>query len=159
MLEDLSVFTDSEIQAGRWVSDRKIRPRPPLAAMLDAYNLCFLPSGGVNPACADGFSEPVPLAVPKPKTRYTVSGKQYRFIETIQLRIVAKPLGERGAYKLCYPTKRTARKCLSGGLRGFDWDSAEQSTLSVRTSGLKPTTTFKWEVGGKKVASLRVRVV
>ena len=31
-------------------------------------------------------------------------------------------------------------------------------TRSVRTSGLKPTTTFTWQVNDKKVASLRFRV-
>jgi hypothetical protein len=156
-VKDISFLTDSEIQTGRWVSDSKIDPGR-YWVMLNAYNACFLPSGEADPACADGFSEPVPLTVPKPKTRYSVSAKKYRFLESMDLRIVAKPLRERRAYKLCYPSKRAKRKCLSGVLRGYDWDSSPQNTLSVRMSGLKPTTTFTWQVIGKKVASLRVRV-
>jgi hypothetical protein len=126
--------------------------------MLDAYNFCYLPSGDVNGACADGFSQPLPLRVPKPKTRYSTSAQKVPFIKTVALRIVAKPLGERRKYKLCYPTRRGGRKCASDVLRGYDWDSSAQDTRSVRTSGLKPTTTFTWSVSGRTVASRRVRV-
>ena len=156
-VEDLSVLTDSEIQTGRWVSDRKIDPGQ-YWVMLDAYSFCYLPSGDADPACADGFSAPLPLRVPKPKTRYSTSAQKFPFIKTLALRIVAKPLGERQTYKLCYPTKGGGRKCVSGVLRGYDWDSPAQDTRSVRTSGLKATTTFTWSVGGRKVASRRVRV-
>lgn len=156
-VKDISFLTDSEIQTGRWLSDGKIDPGR-YWVMLNAYNACFLPSGEADPACADGFSQPLPLTVPKPKTRYSVSAKKDRFLKSMDLRVVAKPLGDRLAYRLCYPTKRVKRKCLSGALRGYDWDSSTQSTLSVSTSGLKPTTTFTWQVNGKKVASLRVRV-
>jgi len=156
-LKDVSFLTDSEIQSGRWVSDSKIDPGR-YWVMLNADNLCFLPSGGVDPACADGFSEPLPLTVPKPKTRYSTSAQKLSFIKTLALRIVAKPLGERRTYKLCYPTKGGGRKCVSGVLRGYDWDSPAQDTRSVRTSGLKATTTFTWSVGGRKVASRRIRV-
>ena len=96
--------------------------------------------------------------MPKPKTRYSTSAQKFPFIKTVALRIVAKPLGERRTYKLCYPTRRGGRKCVSDVLRGYDWDSSAQDTRSVRTSGLKPTTTFTWSVSGRKVASRRVRV-
>jgi hypothetical protein len=119
---------------------------------------CYLDSGGYDPACADGFSEPLPLTVPKPKTRYSTSVTKYRFLESMDLRLVARPLGERRKYKLCYATKRVARKCLTGTLNGYDWNASARDTLSVRTPALKRTTTFTWLVDGRKVASKHVRV-
>lgn len=157
----LAFLTSSEIQNGHWTSSSRIDPGR-YWVLLNAsadFNLCYiLDPGTFDPACSDGYSEVLPLVVPKPTIRFTTASTVYPFLGQVDLKLTAKPLGERLPYRLCYRTVKMVRRCLNGVIRGFSWDFPEDHSLSIRTRNLARFTTFTWYVGGVKVASRRVRV-
>jgi hypothetical protein len=159
-IKDVAFLTSSEIQGGQWVSDSQLDPGI-YYVMLDAsadFASCFLTStGALDPTCADGFSQVLPLTVPKPRIVFSTSTRRYRFLEEVDLRLTARPLGERLPYRLCFANAKGTRRCLSGVLNGLSWNSSATDTLSVRTRGLGRFTAFRWLVGGKTVATRRVR--
>jgi hypothetical protein len=159
-IEHLDIFTDSEIQSGRWVDENRIAPGT-YWVMLRAspdFDSCYISGGGFDPACAQGFSDLVTLVVPKPAVRYRASVTAFRFSGTASLQLVATPLGEDVPYRVCYRLKTKKTRCVTGKLEGFSWEASTIDTLTVTTRSLPTFTTFVWYVEGKKVASKRVRV-
>jgi hypothetical protein len=53
--------------------------------------------------------------------------------------------------------KRTKR-CLTGTLDGYSWNSSTDDRLIVKVRNLATFTTFTWSVGDKSVATKRARV-
>jgi hypothetical protein len=151
----VDLLTDSELQAGRWMSESQLDPGS-YWVMLNAspdFDACYI--GGpttYDPACADGFSNVQMLVVPEPTIRYAGGVTVYRFLRQASLRLTARPLGENRLYRVCYRLKSGRTRCLVGTLRGFDWNSSANDTLTVTTRGLPLRTTFSWFVGGKRVA-------
>lgn len=160
-VKDVASLTSSEIQSGAWASPSRLDPGG-YSVMLDAsadFGSCYLfDIGALDPACADGFSEVLSLSVPKPKVRFTTSATVYASLDEVDVRLHARPLGERTPYRVCYRNVSRERRCLNGVLEGFSWDYPANDTLSVRRSHLPRVTTFTWHVRSKQVASRRVRV-
>lgn len=160
-VETVDLLTDSELQSGRWLSENQIDPGT-YWVMLQAspdFDACYI--GGpelFDPACANGFSNVQQLSNPEPTTRYAAGVTVYRFIRQASLRLIAKPLGERRPYRVCYRLVTGRTRCLNGTLKGFDWNGAATDTLTVTTRGLPRLTTFSWFVGAKRVAVRRVVV-
>ena len=82
----------------------------------------------------------------------------FRWSDSIDLTLTATRLGERLPYRVCYRAIRRAQRCVAGVLKGIDWDSADDDTVSVRTARLSRVTKFTWHVNGRPVATRRVRV-
>jgi hypothetical protein len=160
-IKTLDILTDSEIQSGRWSDENQLDPGT-YWAMLRAspdFDSCYIfESGTFDPACADGFSNVLVLTIPRPTIRYTATVRVYRFISRVLLRFIAKPLGERMLYRVCYRLKNGASRCVRGILGGFSWNAAAEHTLTVNSRNLAATTTFSWYVDGRRVVSKRVRV-
>jgi hypothetical protein len=160
-IETLDFLTDNEIQSGRWLNEDKIDPGRywvMLHASPDFASCWDSDRGGYDPECADGFSDVLTLDVPKPPSRYTGRVTAYRFLQEVALTLTATPLGEDRPYRVCYPTRAGARRCLRGTLDGFSWDARATDILTASTRGLALYTTFTWYVDGRRVATRRARV-
>jgi hypothetical protein len=158
-IKALDLLTDSEIQAGRWVSEDQVDPGTYHVMMRASpdFAQCYV-DGGYDPACADGYSNIVTLQVPKPATRYTASVTPFRFIGRATHEIRASPLGEDRAYRACYRLKTRKTRCLRRTINGFSWNSSASDTLTVNTRPLPTLATFTWYVDGRAVAVKRTRV-
>jgi hypothetical protein len=162
-IKTADLLTDSEIQSGRWSDENQIDPGNYWVMLWASpdFNACYISAPGpatFDPACADGFSNVLTLVVPKPAVRYAARVTTYRYLPEVSLRLIARPLGERVPYRVCYRMKNGAARCVSGALDGYDWNSSADDTLSVSTRNLPRITTFTWYVSGRKVVSKRVRV-
>jgi len=157
----LDLLTDSEIQSGQWLGEDQLDPGTYyvlLRASAD-FTACYsLDLGALDPTCADGYSNMLTLTVPKPATRYVGTVTPSISIGVASLRLTATPLGEKVPYRVCYRLRAGAKRCLSGTLDGYDWDSSCSDTLTVSTRGLPALASFTWYVNGKVVASRRIRV-
>jgi hypothetical protein len=150
-IKTLDFLTDSEIQSGRWVYEDQIDPGTYYVLLrTDCYT--------TESDCADGFSNMMTVVVPKPVSRYTAAVTAYRYLDYVSLQVVARPLGERRAYRACYRLRSGRTRCLTGTLDGYDWNSSADDRLTVSTRGLPLRTTFSWYVGGKLVAAKRVLI-
>jgi hypothetical protein len=158
---ELDTLTDSEIQSGRWSDENQLDPGM-YWVMLRAYpdfNACYIfDTGGMNPACADGFSNVLTLGIPEPAARYASHVRVYRYIRQASLELTAKPLGESRPYRVCYQLATGKKRCLTGTLDGYNWNASAQDTLTVSTRSLPRLATFTWYVDGKRVATRRARV-
>lgn len=103
-------------------------------------------------------SSVVPLTVPRPTARYSASVTVYRYLKQAHLRLAVRPLGDSLRYRVCYRLATKQRRCLSGSVDGYDWNSGTSDTLTVSTRRLARLTTFTWLVGTRTVASKRIRV-
>lgn len=160
-IKGIDFLTDSEIQSGRWLNEDRVDPGTywvMIRASAD-FGTCYdFDTGTLNPACADGFSNVLTLVIEKPRPRFTVAVRTYKYLREVSLSLTATPLGEKLPYRLCYADKKRKRRCLAGTLNGFSWDYDASDSLDVSTGNLLTFTTFSWYVGGAKVASRRVRV-
>jgi hypothetical protein len=160
-ITNLDILTDSEIQSGRWFFENQLDPGT-YYAMIRAspdFDTCWISDiGGYDPACADGFSNVVPLTVPRPAIRYTARVFAYRYSRVALLQLTANPLGEDQPYRVCFRTSSKRVRCARGNLNGFSWSAPATDSLTVSTRGLPRVTTFTWYVAGKKVAARRARV-
>jgi hypothetical protein len=155
------ILADSEIQSGQWLAEDQLDPGNywvMLRASADFDSCYIIDTGKFDPACADGFSNVVPLVIPKPAIRYSAKVTAYKYLREATLTLMARPLGEKLAYRVCYVLKVRKKRCLSGTVDGYSWDSPADDSLTVSTRNLPTTTTFTWFVGGKRVASKRARV-
>jgi len=154
------VLEDSEVQTGSWKYEYQLDPGSYYVLLRASpdFGLCYRDDGTYDPSCADGYSQLVPLTIPKPAVSYRASTVVRSYAHSVSLRLHAAPLGEKQAYKVCYRTAFKKQRCLAGVLDGFSWSSAADDELTVSTRGLAATTTFTWTVGGKKVAVKRVHV-
>ena len=160
-VEVTDFLTASEIQAGRWAYESQIAPGRYYVMLLAAPDVdaCLISDqGDYDPSCADGHSAVLPLTVPRPASRYTASARVRRSLQRVDLRLRVAPLGDRLRYRVCYQLTNQQRRCLTSAVEGFDWNSGASDMLSVTTRRLPPLTTFTWLVGGKAVATRRVRI-
>lgn len=154
-------LTTDAIQAGSWTYSDQLDPGT-YYVMLNAdpdFDLCYDSNTGTyDPSCADGYSNVVMLTVPTPQIRYTAGVTVYRYSKEANLRLKATPLGVKQHYRVCYVTKAKRKRCVSGTLDGYSWDSPGTDYLSVSTRKLATRTTFTWYVGSRAVAKKRVKV-
>jgi hypothetical protein len=159
-IETSDSLTDDEIASGRWISESRIDPGT-YYVMLRAFpdfDRCYLfGTGGYDPACADGYSSVVTLSVPKPAARYTATADVLRSLGIVHANLKANPLGEKRAYRVCYRSKAGTRRCTSGTLDGFSWDSSATDTLRLSTRLMPTRTTLTWWVGSRQVAAKAIR--
>ena len=160
-IEELASMTTSELQSGKWTDQQQIDPGTYYVMLKASPDLatCLLNSGGVDPTCADGYSNVVKLVVPTPPIRYTGAATVESYAKRVELQLTARPLGQKQVYRVCYATK-VGRRCVSGVLDGYDWSSSRgtDDLVSVNAAKLLDLTTFTWYVSGKKVASRSVRI-
>jgi len=154
-------LTADEIQAGSWTYSDQLDPGT-YYVMLNAdpdFDLCYdSNTGNYDPSCADGYSNVVTLTVPTPQIRYTAGVTVYRYSKEADLRLKATPLGVNQHYRVCYLTRAKKRRCVSGTLDGYSWDSPGSDEMFVSTRKLSARTTFTWYVGSRAVAKKRVKV-
>lgn len=151
-VEHLDLLTTDEIQAGRWLDEAQLDPGT-YHVMLRATD--YECSG--EPGCG-GFSNVVPLTIPRPAARYRGKVRAYRFLSAVTVGFRAARLGERRPYRVCWRLVSGRRKCVRGALRGYSWNSPAEDELSVRKSGMGGVERFVWYVDGRKVASKRARI-
>jgi hypothetical protein len=154
-------LTANAIQAGSWTYSDQLDPGT-YYVMLNAdpdFDLCYDSNTGTyDPSCADGYSNVVTLNVPTPQIRYSASVSVFHFLKEADLRFKAAPLGVTQRYRVCYPTRAKKKRCLSGALDGYSWDSPATDEMSVSTRKLAARTTFTWYVGSRVVAKKRVKI-
>lgn len=156
---EFEVMTDSEVAAGRWLSESQIDPGTyyVLVRASPDFDLCYQ-DGGFDPSCADGYSAMATLVVPRPAVRYVVGATRQSYSAAVTLSISATPLGEKLPYRVCYLTKARKRLCLRDTLAGYSWNSGASERLTVSTRLLATYTTFSWFVGTRVIGSKRIRV-
>jgi hypothetical protein len=123
------------------------------------FDICYdYNTGTDDPSCADAYSNIVTLTVPTPQIRYTAGVTVYRYSKEADLRLKATPLGVNQHYHVCYLTRAKKRRCVSGTLDGYSWDSPGSDQMLVSTRKLATRTTFTWYVDSRAVAKKRVKV-
>jgi hypothetical protein len=154
-------MTSDEIQAGSWTYSDQLDPGT-YYVMLNAspnFDLCYIPSTGTyDPSCAYGYSNVVGLTVPIPPIRYRAAVTVLRYARVAYLDLKATPLGVSKPYRVCYRNRAKKKRCVSGRLDGYSWNSSASDELRVSTRKLPTWTTFTWYVGSRAVAKKRVRV-
>ena len=154
-------LTTDEIQAGSWTYSYQLDPGT-YYVMINAdpdFDLCYdYNTGTYDPSCADGYSNVVPLTVPVPPIRYAASVSALRYAKEAFLTLKATPLGAKQHYRVCYLTRAKKRRCVSGTLDGYSWDSSGDDQVTISTRKLAARTTFTWYVGSRAVAKKRARV-
>jgi hypothetical protein len=130
--------------------------------MIDAdpdFDLCWDDNTGTyDPSCADGYSNVATLTVPIPHIRYTASVSVLRYAKEAFLSLKAAPLGVNEHYRVCYSNRAKKKRCVTGTLDGYSWDSPSSDQVSVSTRNLPARTAFTWYVGSKAVAKKRVKI-
>jgi hypothetical protein len=140
----LDILTPSEIQAGRWLSESQLeagtywvnlRASPDFASCWD-----FERFRGLDPACADGYSNVLQFEIPRGPVRY-----EWNFIRPfagavpagyvytgerllIQIRARGLPAGERRGYQLCVLRPRR-EVCKRDTFTGPAWRTREWRIL------------------------------
>ncbi|MGA9762048.1 MAG: hypothetical protein WBQ14_06475 [Gaiellaceae bacterium] len=153
-------MTDSEIQTGNWAYEYQLDPGR-YFVMIQAspdFDSCYVYGAGTyDPSCADGFSTVATLDIPTPAPHYVASAKTYKWLNEVRLNLKVTPLGTKAPYKVCYALKTKKRRCLTGVVDGYGWNSSADDELTVRKRGLGKRTTFTWFVAGRKIAARTVR--
>lgn len=149
-----------EIATGTWSANSQLDPGNYWVMVYAEPDVEACPTtDGIREAtCASGYSEVLPLVIPKPVTRFTTSAIAFPWSRSADVTLTASPLGERLPYRVCYRTTANAHRCQRGLLRGFAWDDGDDDTLTVRTAQLPRLTRFTWFVGDRAVATRKVRV-
>jgi hypothetical protein len=149
---DLDFLTTDEIQGGYWYGGSQLDPGTYyvlLNASCPSYE---------NPNCTEGFSTLATLTVPKPPMVFQGKVTAYRYLTSVDLSLTVTPLGEALPYRVCWTKANRRRKCVRGTVDGYSWNSSGQDTLDVRKRGMRKVTRFSWYVGGRRVATKRVRI-
>jgi hypothetical protein len=152
-VELTDVLTADEIKSGRWVDSAQLDPGRYYAMLWASDDDC---SG--DPACMQGYSTVLTLAVTKPAPHYRGGVHAYRYLSTVDLRFRVAPLGERVRYRVCWTLTSKRRKCARSSVKGYSWSSPATDQIEVRKRGMPGRTSFAWYVHGRKVASKRVRI-
>jgi hypothetical protein len=158
-VRETGILTPADIRSGTWIDPNRV-DHGTYYVMLKAqanFDACYV-GPGLDPLCADGYSNVLTLVVEKPAIRYAVEVKAYRKSGVARLMVTATPMGEKTPYRVCYRMAKKARRCVAGTLDGYSWDRPVQNALYVRTDLLATFTTFTWYVGGKKVGEKRARI-
>ena len=160
-VEVIDFLTDAELQGGRWLDSSRIDPGTYYVMLrVDPESSCvsYPPPNYervVDPSCADGFSNVVTLAIPKPRVRYRVTFER-GFIGSSTIR--ASSSGEAIPYRLC-SRDLAKRRCLRGTIDKGDWDSPSSDTKYLTASDFKKRVYCRWGRKTTMTWSVRGRVV
>jgi hypothetical protein len=148
-VKESDFLTSDEIQRGAWLDTSQVDPGL-YYVMLEATQFCYPP----DPACTEGFSSVLTLEVPKPSSTFRGHvGPVFRFIRIVYVDLTVRPLGERLRYRVCWPLRTKKRRCASGVVVGYSWNSSASDSLSLSMRGMAKRTTFTWYVNGRRVAA------
>lgn len=145
-------LTDAEIQGRAWSYEDQLDPGR-YFAMLKVFDWSDPCSNGGD--CIEGYSNVLPLTIPKPPMRFRSKVEVLRYIGIVYLTLSVTPLGEKLPYKVCWRTVK-GRRCVRGKVDGYSWVASADDSLRVRMRGMRRRTTFNWYASGRKVASKRV---
>lgn len=153
----IDFFTDGEIATGQWMDADTIKPGTYWVMLHATQAGCYEDEGSV---CMRGYSSPLQLTVPKPKTKFTTKFEG-GYIASFTL--TATPLGESMPYRLCWARTGKSRKCERGTLLGTDWSDSTSDPIFLTVDDLKlgsrqKKVKFTWYVENKRVASRTIRV-
>lgn len=104
-----------------------------------------------QPNCLDGYSNVLSLNVPEPAHRYSNSVTVYHYSHIADLTLRITRFGGKRPYKVCWRLQSKARRCLSGRVDGYSWNSTAEDDVTVRLRGMSRRTTFTWYVRGRPV--------
>jgi hypothetical protein len=153
-IEGYVFLTDDEIANGGWLSSDQLDPGDYYVMLRASDYDCF-----GEPSCIEGFSDVLPLTVPKPEQRFTPRVR--RVYGTLSLRLTIAPLGEPQSYRVCWRQANGRRKCLRSTVHAYDWNQTEYDELTVSARArraMRRMTTFVWYVDGKLVAAKSARI-
>jgi hypothetical protein len=154
------LLTDSEIQSGRWFDESQLDPGTyyvMLRASPDFGSCWIFDAAAYDPACANGPSNIVTLAVPRPAVRYSTQVTAFRFSRVLSFTLRANPMGANVPYRVCARISARRSRCVRGVVEGFSWSSSASDTVSMSSRGLPLVTTLTWTAEGRTVATRRVR--
>jgi hypothetical protein len=146
-IEEYGFLTNDEIQRGVWLDASQVDPGL-YYVLLQATDYDCLP--GAN--CTAGYSEMKTLDVPKPQMSYRGRVSVLHYIQVVYLTLTVRPLGERLPYRVCWRLKSKRRRCVSGAVNGYSWNSSASQMLSVGMRGMGRLTRFTWYVAERAVA-------
>jgi hypothetical protein len=146
-VKEVDFLTSDEIQHGVWLDSSQVDPGL-YYVMLEATTFC------ITDDCTNGFSSVLTLEVPKPSSTFRGHvGPVFRFIRIVYVDLTVRPLGERLRYRVCWPLRTKKRRCASGVVVGYSWNSSASDSLSLSMRGMAKRTTFTWYVNGRRVAA------
>jgi hypothetical protein len=148
-------LTTDEIQHGSWLYEEQLDPGT-YYVMMRAYDFDCLSS---QPNCIDGYSTMLTLTIPKPPQRFRGSVEVLEYVNVAYLTLRVTPLGDTLPYKVCWRLKTKRRRCVTGVVEGYSWNSSAEDSVRVRMRGMAKRTTFVWYVGGRKVAARTSKTV
>jgi hypothetical protein len=135
-----------EIDAASWTSDTQLDPGR-YYLMAEAWS-----RGCVGSDCIAGYTEVLPLAIPKPAQSYRASARILRAVRLMQLQLTVTPLGERLPYRVCW-TIRHGTRCIRARVAGRSWNASASSRLRVPLRDMPRVTIVTWRVSGQVVAA------
>jgi hypothetical protein len=151
-IKRVDFLTADEIQRAAWVDGEQLEPGLYYVVLRAGDFECPR-----NPNCTQGYSNMVPLQIPKPRATYhakvvAVFGRS----GVIYLQLTVAPLGERLPYRVCWRLKNKRRTCLLRTLNGYSWNSSATDSPRIRMRGMGRRTTFTWYVRGRLIAAQTV---
>jgi hypothetical protein len=151
-IKRIDFLTADEIQRGAWLDAEQLDPGLYYVMLRVSDYECPR-----NPNCTQGYSSIVPLAVPRPRSRYSARVfAVFRRSSVMYLQLTVSPLGERLPYRVCWRLKNKRRTCLSRTLNGFSWNRSVTDIPRIRMRGMGGRTRFSWYVRGRRVAAQTV---
>ena len=151
-IKRIEFLTADELQRGAWLDGEQLDPGLYYVMLRASDFECPR-----NPNCSQGFSNMLPLQVPKPRPTYRAGVLAVsRYSGVIYLRLTVSPLGERLPYRVCWRLKNERRTCLSRTLVGYSWNRSVEDTPRIRMRGMGSRTRFVWYVRGRRVAARTV---
>jgi len=153
-IQELDLLGTVEIRRGSWSFEEQLDPGT-YYVMMDAVDYDCMG----QPGCIGGYSNMPTLAVPKPSQTYRGSVVVLQSVQIVSLTLHVTPLGEKLPYKVCWQLAGGKRRCVSGTVTGYSWNSSADDQKSVRLRGMKARTKFTWYVRGHAVVSKTANTV
>jgi hypothetical protein len=128
----LGLLATNEIRRGSWSFEDQLDPGTYYVMMLATDYDCI-----GQPDCIWGYSNMLTLSIPKPRPTYCAAVEVLHYVHIVQLTLRVTPLGESLPYKVCWQLKTNSRRCVSGRVAGYSWNSSAKGQVSVPLRGMK----------------------
>ena len=153
-IQELGLLGTVEIRRGSWSFEEQLDPGTYYVMMDAADDDCM-----GQPGCIGGYSNMLTLAVPKPSQTYRGSVVVLQSVQIVSLTLHVTPLGEKLPYTVCWQLASGKRRCVSGAVAGYSWNSSADDQLRVRLRGMMARTKFTWYVHSHAVVSKTANTV
>jgi hypothetical protein len=153
-IKELDLLGTVEIRRGSWSFEEQLDPGTYYVMMQAIDYGCI-----GQPGCIGGYSNMLTLAVPKPSQTYRGSVEVLHDVHIVSLTLHVTALREKLPYKVCWQLATGKRRCVSGTVAGYSWNSSADNQLSVGLRGMKARTKFTWYVRGHAVVSKTANTV